>query len=76
MQLRQPRHNQHNSVRQHQYSAEEPDRYLSSFTHNASIQLYQKIKFRMKKIVITMHAQKIGFCQTVVAPSSGIGVAP
>src|ERR1700733_6308289 len=37
---------------------------------------YQKIRFKIKKTMITTMAQKIGFCQIVVAPSSGIGVTP
>ena len=37
---------------------------------------YQKIMLRMTKTTATMQAQKIGFCQIVVAPSSGITVAP
>src|SRR5271167_1102293 len=37
---------------------------------------YQKIRFKIKKTTITTVAQKIGFCQIVVAPSSGIGVTP
>jgi hypothetical protein len=32
--------------------------------------------FKMKKTMMTMMAQKIGFCQIEVAPSSGMGVAP
>src|SRR5207248_5136662 len=37
---------------------------------------YQKIRFKMKKTIITTVAQKIGFCQIVVDPSCGIGVTP
>src|ERR1700721_1220121 len=37
---------------------------------------YQKIRFKIKNTTITTIAQKIGFCQIVVAPSSGIGVTP
>jgi hypothetical protein len=37
---------------------------------------YQKMMLRTTKTAATMQAQKIGFCQMVVAPSSGITVAP
>jgi hypothetical protein len=37
---------------------------------------YQKIMLSTTKTTATIQAQKIGFCQILVAPSSGITVAP
>ena len=77
MQLRQTGRNQDDTVHQHQDAAEEPNRYFSFFTHSYSLSLrYQKIKFNTKNTVITTQAQNSGFCHILVAPSSGIGVAP
>src|ERR1700677_2742040 len=53
-------------------SADSTSRSCSSIPYTS----YQKIRFKTKKTTITTMAQKIGFCQIVVAPSSGIGVTP
>src|SRR3984885_4019016 len=80
VELGNPCDHQDHAISQHQDAAEEPDRQLGrfnftfAFVHHPT--LYQKIRFKIKKTTITTVAQKIGFCQIVVAPSCGIGVTP